>query len=57
MPITVQLRVTLYSVIITFTSLRGYKTFFMLNSAEQEISPANKSQITNNCNFFLAKHS
>ena len=28
--------------------------FFMLNSAEHEICPANKSQITN---FFLAKHS
>ena len=36
---------------------RGYKTFFMLNSAEHEICPANKSQITNNCKFFLAKHS
>ena len=36
--------------------LRGYKTFFMLNSAEHEICHANKSQITNNCTFFLAKH-
>ena len=27
----------------------------MLNSAEHEIYPANKSQITYNCNFFLAK--
>ena len=36
---------------------RGYKTFFVLNSAEQEISPANKSQITNNRKYFLAKHS
>ena len=36
---------------------RGYKTFFMLNSAEHEIVHANKSQITNNCKFFLAKHS
>ena len=35
----------------------GYKTFFMLNSAEHEIFSANNSQITNNCNFFLAKHS
>ena len=26
-----------------------YKTFFMLNTAEHEICPANKSQITNNC--------
>ena len=29
----------------------------MLNSAEHEICPANKSQITNNCKFFLAKYS
>ena len=36
---------------------RGYKTIFMLNSAEHEIFHANKSQITNNANFFLAKHS
>ena len=36
---------------------RGYKTFFMLNSAEHEIFPVNKSQVTNNCKFFLAKHS
>ena len=35
---------------------RGYKTFIMLNSAEHEICPANKSQIIYNCNFFLAKH-
>ena len=34
-----------------------YKTFFMLNSAEHDIFPANESQITNNCKFFLAKHS
>ena len=35
-----------------------YKTFFMLNSAEHEIfCLANKSKITNNCKFFLAKHS
>ena len=27
----------------------------MLYSAEYEICPANKSQITNNCNFFLAE--
>ena len=27
----------------------------MLNSAEHEICPANKSQITDNCKFFLAK--
>ena len=32
---------------------RGYKTFFMLNSAEHEICPANKSKITNDCKFFL----
>ena len=29
---------------------------FVLNSAEHEICPANKSQITNNCKFFLVKH-
>ena len=34
---------------------RGYKTSFMLDSAEHENCPANKSQITNNCKFFLAK--
>ena len=28
---------------------RGYKTFFMLNSAEYEICPANKYQIAYNC--------
>ena len=33
---------------------QGYKTFFMLNSAEHEICPLNKSQITNNSKFFLA---
>ena len=36
---------------------RGYNFFFMLNSTEHEILPADKSQITNNCKFFLAKHS
>ena len=36
---------------------RGYKSFFMLNSAEREIFHANKSQTSNNCKFFLAKHS
>ena len=36
---------------------RGYKTFFMLNTIEHEIFHANKSQITNNAKFFLAKHS
>ena len=36
---------------------QGYKSFFMLNSSEHEICPANKSQITNNCKFFLVKHS
>ena len=35
---------------------QGYKTFFMLNSAEHEICPANKSQITNNWKFCFAKH-
>ena len=35
---------------------RGYKTFFMLSSGEYEICPVDKSQIANNCKFFLAKH-
>ena len=39
------------------TRPRGYKTFFMLKSAEHEIIHANKSQITNNAKFFLAKYS
>ena len=34
---------------------RGYKKIFMLNSAEHEICPANKSQITNNGKFFHSK--
>ena len=32
------------------------KLVFMLKSAEHEICPANKSQNTNNCEYFLAKH-
>ena len=36
---------------------QGYNFFFMLNSTEHEICRANKSQITNNCKLFLAKHS
>ena len=35
----------------------GYKTFFMLNSAENEICSAYKQLNTNNLNFFLAKQS
>ena len=38
---------------------RGYKTLFMLNSAEHEICLANKSQILTIANYFLlntAKH-
>ena len=34
----------------------GYKTVFIFNSADHEIFHANKSQITNNAKFFLAKH-
>ena len=30
---------------------------FMLNTAEHETFPADKSQITNNCKFFLSKFS
>ena len=32
------------------------ETFFMLTSADHELRSANKSQDTNNCKFFLAKH-
>ena len=32
---------------------RGYKAFFVLNSAKHKICLANKSQITKNCNSFL----
>ena len=44
------------SLIICTIWPQGYKTFFMLNSAEHEIFHANKSQSTNNAKFFLAKH-
>ena len=36
---------------------RGYKTFFVLNSAEHELCPVDKSQITNNWKFCFSKHS
>ena len=36
--------------------LRDDKTLLQLNTAEHEIYPAHKSQITNNCKLFLAKH-
>ena len=39
-----------------FSLCQCYKHFFVLNSAEHEICPANKSQITNSCKFFLVKH-
>ena len=32
------------------------KLFFMINSAEHEICPANKSQITSHCKIFFARH-
>ena len=35
---------------------RGFKTFFMPDSSEHDICQANKSQITYNSKFFLAKH-
>ena len=35
------------------SSPKVIKLFFALSSAEYEICPANKSQITNNCKFFL----
>ena len=39
------------------TGPRGYKTFFMLNSAENEICSTYKKLNTNNFNFFPAKQS
>ena len=37
--------------------LRGYKTFFMLNSAEHAIYPAHKCKNANNCwHFNIYKH-
>ena len=35
------------------TKPRGYNTYFMLNSAEHEICPPNKSQIINSSKFFI----
>ena len=37
--------------------IRGYKFFSMLNSAEHEIFPANKQQITDKYSYFLAHFS
>ena len=37
--------------------IRGYKTFFVLNSAEHEIYYAYEYQITSNCTHFVTKHS
>ena len=39
------------------TRARGYKTFFVLNSAENEICSAYEKINTNNLNFFPAKQS
>ena len=39
------------------TMALGYKTFFMLNSAENEICSTYKKLNTNNLNFFPAKQS
>ena len=47
---------TVYSLISSIWP-GGYKTFFMLNSAEHEVCQASKSQISNICKFFLAKQS
>ena len=38
-----------------FSKACGYKTYFMLNSAENEIFSAYKKLITNNLNFFPAQ--
>ena len=35
----------------------GVTFFFVLNSAEQEFFPANKSKIMNSYKYFLPKHS
>ena len=45
------------TVMVRRSGLKVIKLFFMLNSAEHEICPHNKSQITNNSKFFLAKYS
>ena len=50
--------ISLHSTLIISNSMRpGPKviTFSMLNSSEHEICSANKSQIANNCKFFLSK--
>ena len=40
----------------THTQTRSYKTFFMLNSVENEICSAYKKKLnTNNLNFFSCK--
>ena len=48
-----QLGVSIFRVNFVITWPQGYKTFFMLNSAEHEICPSNTSQITNISIFFL----
>ena len=45
-----------YNTEVSKTWPQGYKIFFMLNSAVHEIFHTNKSQITNNAKFFLAKN-
>ena len=40
--------VVLWFVIMAFSGLLGYKTFFMLNSTEHEISTAHKAKIPTN---------
>ena len=47
----------LCSMIPLFSGPQVIKRFFMFNFAEHGHCPANKSQITNNCKFFLAKYS
>ena len=46
-----------YILQIYWTWARGYKTFFMLNSAENEICSVYKKLNTNNLNLFPAKQS
>ena len=49
-----RVRARLYSTCV-LTQVR--QKMFMLNSAEHENFPANKSRISSNCKLFLAKHS
>ena len=47
----------LFGLVVNVLTPEVIKHFFLLNSDEYEIRPANKLKITQNCKFFLAKHS